>query len=115
MSNLNDANYIFSRIYPEKPIYKELCISPYFKYSDYKITPENFSEGTEEFLDSYIISITPDGDYYTSSKLSKIEGLFNPKILKIEEKKYPIFSLRIEFGPYNERIVKEFNLDGIVE
>ncbi len=116
LSNMAEANYIFARIYPEKPIHKELydggLYLTIFKYSDSKITPENFSEGTEEFLDSYIISIVPDGDHYTTSKLSKIEGLLNPKILNIVEKKYPVFALEIEFGAANKRIVKEFSLVG---
>ena len=43
-----------------------------------------------------MISIAPDGNYYTWSKLYKIEALVNPKILEIKETKYPNFILKIE-------------------
>ncbi len=102
----SEMNYVFARIYDEKPYTQILFDGSYlmsvFKFSDSKSTPENFSEG-HEFLDSYIISIVPDGDYYTTSKLFKIEGLNDPKILDIKEQKYPHISLKIEHGFPNER------------
>ena len=79
---------------------------------DSKVTPENFSEG-DEFLQSYMISVTPDGDYYTNSKLYKIEGLCNPKILEIKETTFPKFLIKVEHGLFNDRKTKLFELEGV--
>ena len=98
----SEMKYIFARILPELTVQKELynggVFLTIFLISDSKATPEEFSPGTEEFLNSYFISITEDGDYYSGSKLHKIEGLINPKILEIKETKYPEFYIKIEHG-----------------
>tara|TARA_R110001583_G_scaffold147991_2_gene299976 strand:- start:5698 stop:6051 length:354 start_codon:yes stop_codon:yes gene_type:complete len=116
MSRNEEMNYIFARIYPENIIRKELFKNglyvTIFKISDSKVTPENFSEG-DEFLQSYMISVTPDGDYYTNSKLYKIEGLCNPKILEIKETTFPKFLIKVEHGLFNDRKTKLFELEGV--
>lgn len=84
-----------------------------FKISDSKSTPENFSEGTDEFLESLYVSIAPDGDSYTKSKLLKIEGLMYPKVLQISESGFPKFNITIELGNKNERYSKIFELQGV--
>lgn len=116
MSSNQEMNYVFARVYPESIIRKELFKNglyvTIFKISDPKVTPENFSEG-DEFLQSYIISVTPDGDYYTNSKLYKIEGFCNPKILEIKETTYPMVTIKVEHGVYSDRKVETFTLEGV--
>ena len=113
----SQMNYVFSRIYNEKPIFKSLFNSSLyisiFRYSDSKINNESLNSETEEFYDSYLISISPDGDYYTKSKLFKIKKLFNPKILEIKEEKYPNFKVKIESGLSNHRKVTSYQLKGL--
>lgn len=100
-------NYIFSRLNTEtitnKTLFDGALYVKVFSISDSKITPENFSEGTEEFLESLLVSISPDGDAYTESKLIKLEGLTFPEIKEFKESKYPSFSMIIEVGPKENR------------
>ena len=116
LSKNSDLNYIFARIECNsiniKKMYSGSFFVKTFIMSDSKITPENFSEGTEEFLESIFVSIIPDGDYYTSSKLFKIEGLISPEIIEFKELQYPKFGLRIEYGNYNNRRIEFIEFEG---
>ena len=110
-------NYIFSRIdYTKGIINKELynrgLFVTVFEISDSKATPK---ERMEDFLRSYIISVTPDGDYYSYSNLYKIEGLIIPKVLEIKETTAPNFSIKIEHGSYrdNKRKIEIFEFEGV--
>jgi len=107
ISQNTEMNYVFSRIYHKDIINKNLFNSGLFvsiyRISDSKVTPDDFSKETEEFLDSYIISVTPDGDYYSTSKLYKIEGIYNPKIVEVKEGQYPKFTIKVEFGEYKKK------------
>ena len=109
----DDMKYIFARISPSKSILKELynggLFARIFQLSDSKVTP---TEYMEDFLSSYIISVTEDGDYYTESKLYKIEGMYDPKVLEVKETNYPSFIIKIEYGPNNKKEVKNFELKG---
>ena len=113
VSKDTSANYILSNIIVDKTFEKELWSSAIylktFIISDSISTPDDFSEGSDEILSSVLISVTPDGDYYTNSNLYKIEGIYNPKILEITELSYPEFSIKIEYGNYNERITEVIN------
>ncbi|MDG2193550.1 MAG: hypothetical protein P8K77_01590 [Polaribacter sp.] len=114
----SEMKYIFARIVPELTIEKELykggMYVTIFLMTDPKVTPEDFSPGTEQFLDSYIVSITEDGDHYTGSKLYKIEGFVNAKILEIKESTYPNFTIKIEYGEFKNRKTKIFKLKGML-
>lgn len=116
LSSENKINYIFARIIPDKTKTKSLfdrgLFVSVFQLSDSKATPKKFSIGTREFLDSYIISVTTDGDGYLGSKLYKIEGIYDPKIVKIKEGKYPKFIIEIEYGEFKKRKIKSFELIG---
>ncbi len=111
-----NLNYIFSRMYNSKPMYKDLFNDRLFvsiyKFSDSKIPKGNAISETDEYLDSYLISVSPDGDGYSSSKLYKIEGVFNPKVIKIEEDKYPLFTVKIEHGVKDDRKVETYQFKG---
>lgn len=117
ISNNVDMNYLFARLDSKDIFNQELWNGgqyvKVFKISDSKATPENYFEGTDEVLTSLIISTVPDGDYYSSSKLYKIEGICNPTIIEIKEIKYPRFTLKIEHGFTNSRNVDTFELDGV--
>lgn len=114
LSNSTEMNYIFSRLSKDKPVFKELydrgLFITVFKISDTKITPSKYME---DFVNSYIISITPDGDYYSWSKLYKIEKFYNSKILEIKEDKYPIISIKLEYEENAEKKIKTFKFEGI--
>ena len=116
LSSLKDLNYIFARINPKNTVSEELykrgLFVTIYELSDSKATPDEYME---DFLSSYIISVTPDGDYYyPDSKLYKIEGLVIPKILEIKEIKPPTsFTIKIEYGAVGERKIKEFKFEGV--
>lgn len=118
LSKNSEMAYIFSRISTSSDliIHKELyqggMFAKIFYMLDPQATPKDYSKGTEEFLTSYIISINPDGDYYVNTKLYKIEGLSNPKILEIKGTIYPNFEIKIEYGIYDNRKTKSFELIG---
>lgn len=84
-----------------------------FRFSDSKTSTESLSLETEEFYDSYLVSISPDDDFYTKSKLYKIEKLFNPKILEIKEGEYPFVKLKVEYGFAKKRKTESFELKGL--
>ena len=117
ISNNVDMNYLFARLDSKDIFNQELWNGgqyvKVFKISDSKATPENYFEGTDEVLTSLIISTVPDGDYYTNSKLYKIEGLCNPTILEIKEEEQFKFSIKIEYGAFNKREVEVFELVGV--
>jgi hypothetical protein len=116
LSNKSEMNYIFARISNSKPtskwIYNYGLHINIFKLSDSKATKKSLFEGYDGIVASYMISIAPDGNYYTWSKLYKIEALVNPKILEIKETKYPNFILKIEEGFYDNRKVRKFKIVG---
>jgi len=119
VKNLDDnseMNYIFSRINPttiyKDELYKGGLYITIYEMSDSKATPK---ERIEDFLSSYIISVRPDSDYYSYSKLYKIEGLIIPKIIEIKETVAPNFSIKIEHGSYrdNKRKMEIFEFEGV--
>tara|TARA_B110000240_G_scaffold198066_1_gene256137 strand:+ start:3685 stop:4116 length:432 start_codon:yes stop_codon:yes gene_type:complete len=116
-SDKKDINYIFARINLKNIISKELydrgIFIKIFEISDSKATLKNISEGTEEFLSSYIISVVSDGDYYTGSKLYKVEGLLNPKIIEIQKESYPDFIINIEYGTSKNRKIEILKFEGV--
>ena len=114
LSNEADMNYIFARINPTQTrstiLYNYGLFVNIYKFSDSKITLE---KEMEDFLSSYLVSVTPDGDYYSYSKLYKIEGLYNPKIIEVKETEgLDKFKIKIEFGAYNNRQIQNFELEG---
>ena len=115
LSDRTEMNYYFARVLDSTPnskwIYKNALKVKIFEISDSKATPENLFEGCEQ-LSSYLVSVVPDGDYYSWSKLYKIEGFIIPKILEIKETKYPHFTVTIEYGAYAQREEKVFTLKG---
>jgi len=111
-----EMNYILARIdhtkgIINKELYNRGLFITVFEMSDSKATPK---ERMEDFLRSYIISVTPDGDYYSYSKLYKIEGLIIPKVLEIKETTALNFSVKIEHGSYrdNKRKIEIFEFEG---
>tara|TARA_B110001450_G_C17647014_1_gene491648 strand:+ start:1697 stop:2128 length:432 start_codon:yes stop_codon:yes gene_type:complete len=116
-SGKKDINYIFARINLKNIISKELydrgIFIKIFEISDSKATLKIISEGTEEFLSSYIISVVSDGDYYTGSKLYKVEGLLNPKIIEIQKESYPNFIINIEYGKSKNRKIEILKFEGV--
>ena len=113
----SEMNYVFARIdYTKRIINKELYRGGLFvtiyEMSDSKATPK---ERMEDFSRSYIISVTPDGDYYSNSNLYKIEGLIIPKVLEIKETTARNFSVKIEHGSYrdNKRKIEVFEFEGV--
>ncbi|WP_300024092.1 hypothetical protein [uncultured Maribacter sp.] len=108
IANIKKCNFL------KKNMFDDSFFISIFEILETRTDINNFSEG-KELSSSYLISILPDGDYYSSSKLFKIEGLINPKIVEILEKEYPKFNLMVETGNYNERIIEIYNLDGIIE
>ena len=111
-----NMNYLFSRINPTQisstSLYNNGLYVTIYKLSDSKITPEKFME---DFLSSYLVSVIPDGDYYSYSKLYKIEGLYNPKVIEVKETQGLFkFIIKIEFGIYNNRNrqIQDFELEG---
>tara|TARA_R110000868_G_scaffold411447_3_gene704013 strand:+ start:615 stop:1013 length:399 start_codon:yes stop_codon:yes gene_type:complete len=114
MSSNKEMNYIFSRINPTNILKEELynggLYVNIYQMSDSKVTSKEFME---DFLSSFIISVSPDGDYYSNSRLYKIEGLYNPKILDIKESTSHKFLLKIEYGSYDDRKTEVLEFEGV--
>jgi len=110
------CNYILANInkvdYLNYELYKGCLFVSIFTMSDSSAKSEGLFGGTDEVPSSVLIPIIPDGDYYTSSKLYKIEGVVAPKIVQITETQYPEFVITVESGFYNERKQVSYTLDG---
>ena len=84
-----------------------------YKIKDSKATPANEFNGYDGVLESIYISSMPDGDYYTSSALYKIEGLLNPKIIDVKEGDEFKFIISLEHGPAKDRKTASYTFEGI--
>lgn len=104
LANIEKVDFRFHGLYD-----KSFFVSVY-TISDSKVTPAGFFEGYDSVLSSVLISIVPDGDYYTDSKLYKIEGFLAPKVLAIEETIYPEIVLSIEQGKVKSREISKYKL-----
>ncbi|MFV0186177.1 hypothetical protein OBK20_02200 [Empedobacter falsenii] len=109
------SNYILATIYRTDylnyQIYNKSLFLNIFSINDSKGTSTDSFNETDEVLQALIISVSPDGDYYTTSKLYKIDELIFPKIVEINETKYPEFIIKIKTGMNNNRIVKEYKIN----
>ena len=116
LSDRTEMNYYFARVldstFNSKWIYNYALEVKIFEISDSKATPENLFEGYDGLLASYLVSVYPDDNYYNWSKLYKIEGCMNSKILEIKETEYPYFTITIEYGVNGQREEKVFTLKG---
>lgn len=110
-------NYVLASIWSDNIIKKNLWNGgqyvTVYEISDSKATPEGYFEGSDEVLSSLLISTIPDGDYYSHSKLYKIEAIYNPKILEIKETTAPNFSIKIEHGFHRARKIEIFQFEGV--
>ncbi len=118
ISNKKDLNYYLSSINIRKSSYESLFgggvnLRIFTLVDPLSTSNKSITEETEEFFITYLISVTPDGDFYTQSKLYKIEGLIFPKIIEIQEDSYPDFSIKIEYGIFNDRKTKSFRFKGV--
>lgn len=87
-----DLNYYFSNIsevnIKNHSLFSRAMFVNVSTINDAKATPDNYFEVYDGILQSIFISVKPDGDYYSWSKLYKIEGILNPEIITINELKY---------------------------
>ncbi|SFO33180.1 hypothetical protein SAMN04488519_105294 [Algoriphagus ornithinivorans] len=108
------ANYFFANIqnveFLSYPLFERALFINAILIYDSEATPADYFEGTDEVLSSILISIRPDGDYYTESKLYKLEGLENPKILAIQEGVFPDVIVEVEYGKKNKRKTERVRL-----
>lgn len=119
MTDNTDMIYYFSNISQVNLINHSLFSRAIFvnvyTVNDSKATPDNYFEGYDGVLQSLFISIKPDGDYYSWSKLFKIEGVLNPEIITINELKYPKFEIVIEFGNKKSRDSKSYFFSPVID
>ena len=115
LTSNEDLNYYLSNIAEVNVIgyslYSNSVYINVFTVYDSKSTPENFFEGYDGVLQSILITISPDGDYYTTSKTFKIEGLLAPRFISVEEQKYPDFEITVESGSVSKRVTKSYNFE----
>jgi hypothetical protein len=116
LSSDKTANYLLANITEINYSYQEVFNRSFFlnvyTLDDSKATPLDYFEEYDGILSSILISIIPDGDYYVGSKLFKIEGLENPKIVSLKEKEFPEFLITVESGPVENRQTIQYNLRG---
>ncbi len=101
LSDVNQLNYYLANIWKgpilQKEIYSNGFYIKVFEMEDSKATPKDLFEGYDGVLSSLLVSVMPDGDYYTKSRLYKIQSMLNPTNIEINETSYPKFSIKIEF------------------
>lgn len=111
------ANYLLANItrvnYSFHELHKGSFATSVYTMNDSKATPKGHFEGTDGVLSSLLVTVVPDGDAYTQSRLYKIEGLEAPRVVEIKEGQFPAFILVVESGPQKKRTVEEYRLEGI--
>lgn len=114
-----DLNYYFSNIskvnVKNHSLFSRAMFLNVYTVDDAKATPDNYFEGYDGILQSLFIAVKPDGDYYSWSKLYKIEGILNPEIITINELKYPKFEIVIEIGNKNNRNSKSYFIRPVLD
>jgi hypothetical protein len=106
LANIKEINYSFHELYD-----RSFFINVY-TLDDSRATSKSSFQEHDGILESILVSVIPDGDYYVQSKLFKIEGLENPLILGITEKGYPEFILSVEVGVAGKRKNYDYKLSG---
>ena len=86
----------------------DFYVKTYIIY-DSNATKEEHFEEYDGVIQSVLISIIPDGDYYTDSKLFKIEGLYNPRVLSVNKTEDENYVISIESGLSNKKKVLDYN------
>jgi len=109
LANITEINYSFQEIF------KRSFFVNVYTINDSKATPQDYFEEYDGILSSILISIIPDGDYYVKSKLFKIEGLENPKIVSLKEKDFPEFVIAVISGPLENRKTFEYRFKGFTD
>lgn len=116
LSNEASANYILASIYKMEqvsyPLFKGTLFLNIYVMHDSNSTPAGTFDGYDGVLSSILISIAPDGDYYSVSKLYKIEGLLDPKVIAIKEGNDLSFTISVESGSKEQRETETFIMDG---
>ena len=120
LSSNTEMNYVFAFLEPKKVIQKELynhfLFISIYPINDWLSTPNNFSPTDgEDVLNSYFISVKT-ADSYTNtndSKLFKITGFYDAKILEVQEEKYPNFMIKFQYGLIGEKKIKIFKFKGV--
>ena len=112
MTDNTDLNYYFSNIshvnLKNHSLFSDAIFVDVYTIYDSNATPDNYFEGYDGVLQSLLIAVKPDGDYYSWSNLFKIEGVLNPEIISINELKYPKFEIVVEFGNKKSRDSKSY-------
>ena len=106
LANIKAVNYSFLELHD-----RSFFVNVY-TLDDPRATPERFFEEYEGVLSSILIAIIPDGDYYTESRLFKIEALENPVIIGIAEKAFPEFTVSLESGAADQRKTVDYSFTG---
>jgi hypothetical protein len=119
LSKNKELNYTLALIEPTEItsniLYNSTMYITVYRMNDPIATPDKFSVDTHESLSSFMVSVKSDDTYINSndSKLIKITGMYNPKILEIKELTYPKFFIKIEHGVFNNRKIETYKLEGI--
>jgi len=114
LTHNKEFNYSLANLYLKntKKIDLENFHVTIFEQSDPLHSPDDNSEGDETLI-SLIISVVNDGEY-ANSKLYKLEGLVNPKIVSVKAiDNYSKFVVEIEHGKYNNRQTESQEFDAV--
>jgi hypothetical protein len=109
LANITEINYSFQEFFN-----RSFFVNVY-TLNDSKATPQDYFEEFDGIFSSILISIIPDGDYYVESKLFKLEGLENPKIVSLKEKEFPEFVIAVISGPLENRKTFEYRFKGFTD
>ena len=114
LTEQNNTIYILANIYKVNysfySLYNSFFVNVYSVH-DSRVTLDKDFEGTDEVLSSILVSVFPDGDFYETSKLFKIERVLDPKVIEIKETTFPKFIISIEDGLASDRKIKEYVIE----
>lgn len=120
LSNESKMNYTFALLDTKKTVtaelYNQILYVTIYQIYDPQATPDNFSPTDgDDVLESYIISVKSSDTYSSSSdsKLYKLKGLYNPKVIEVAEMNFPKFSIKIEYGRFENRKIEVFEFEGV--
>jgi hypothetical protein len=108
LSHNEDLNYYLANININKivrySIFNDGLYITFFPFADFRHTPDDLNNDGHEVQTSYLISVSPDGEYVESSTY-QIGPFMLPKIISVTQGDYPNFTVEIESGVFNNKVI----------
>ena len=113
LSGNEDLNYYLANIFVNKierhSLFNDGLYITFYPFADFKRTSDTFNNGGHEVQISYLISVSPDGEYVESS-IYQIGPFTLPIIKSVIPTDYPNFRIEIESGAFDNKTISWYDI-----